>query len=115
MNFYKRNFELIFWIAALITTALIPLDASPHYSFCLFKLAGFDFCPGCGIGHSISYLFHGNLSASFNSHPLGLFAVLVIICRISKLLRLNFFHLIKICHVKREQRVIKPGIFKIPL
>ena len=91
MNFYKRHFELIFWITALIATALVPLDTSPHYSFCLFKLAGIDFCPGCGIGHSISYLFHGNLSASFNSHPLGLFAVLVIICRISNLLRLKFF------------------------
>jgi hypothetical protein len=62
----------------------------PHYSFCIFKLFGINFCPGCGLGHSISYLFHGDIKASFASHPLGIFAVIIILLRIYKLLQLHF-------------------------
>ena len=63
----------------------------PHYSFCLFKMLGLPFCPGCGLGHSISYLFHGNIKASLSSHPLGIFAVVIISLRIYKLLQIHLF------------------------
>jgi hypothetical protein len=52
---------------------------------------GFKFCPGCGLGHSISYLFHGDIQESFSTHPLGIFAVIIILCRIYNLFRLNIF------------------------
>jgi hypothetical protein len=61
-----------------------------HFSFCIFKLLGIDFCPGCGIGHSISYIFHGDIAASFSAHPLGMFAIVVIIYRIFTLIKLHF-------------------------
>jgi hypothetical protein len=61
----------------------------PHLSLCIFKFFGITFCPGCGLGHSISYLFHGNIQASFSSHPLGFFAVIIILFRIYKLLLLH--------------------------
>jgi len=61
----------------------------PHLSLCIFKFLGITFCPGCGLGHSISYLFHGNIQASFSSHPLGIFAVIIILFRIYKLLQLH--------------------------
>lgn len=64
---------------------------STHYSFCLFKFLGIPFCPGCGLGHSISFLLHGNLYASFSAHPLGIFAVPVILFRIYKLSRIHIF------------------------
>jgi Protein of unknown function (DUF2752) len=88
---YRKYFELSFWIAALTLLAVMPPDTNPHYSFCLFKLAGLKYCPGCGLGHSISYLFHGNIRASFSAHPLGIFAVIVILNRIYKLVQLNVF------------------------
>jgi len=67
----------------------MPPDTDPHYSFCAFKMLDFHFCPGCGLGHSISYLFHGKIQASFSIHPFGIFAVIIILSRIFNLLRLH--------------------------
>ncbi|HVZ97381.1 MAG TPA: DUF2752 domain-containing protein [Chitinophagaceae bacterium] len=90
--FRRKYFELAFWGIALVLLAIMPPGTDPHYSFCIFRLIGCKFCPGCGLGHSISYLFHGNLSASFRAHPLGIFAVIVILYRIYQLIQLHFFN-----------------------
>jgi hypothetical protein len=91
-NLFRRYFELSFWIIALLSLAFMKPGLDPHYSFCILKIAGLNFCPGCGLGHSISYLFHGDMQASFSSHPLGIFAVAVIIYRIYKLFIIHFSH-----------------------
>jgi hypothetical protein len=72
-------------------------SANAHYSLCIFKFMGFGLCPGCGIGHSISYLLHGDLSSSFHAHPLGIFALPVIVYR---MYQLSLFH--KIFHFKKH-------------
>ncbi len=87
---FRKYFELTAWIAALTLLAFMDPQSGTHYSFCPFRFIGISFCPGCGIGHSISYLFHGNLGASFSAHPLGIFALAVILYRI---FRLSQFHL----------------------
>jgi hypothetical protein len=71
--------------------ALMNPGTDIHYSFCFFKFIGIKFCPGCGLGHSISFLFHGNLAASFSAHPLGIFAVIIILFRIYQLSFLYIF------------------------
>lgn len=91
MRILFKYFELICWLSALTALALMSPANDPHYSLCIFKIAGIDFCPGCGLGHSISHIFHGDLQASFSSHPLGIFALIVILFRIYKLLQLHFF------------------------
>jgi len=91
MKYYTKYFEVAFWIFALTSLAVMKPGTDTHYSFCIFKMFGLPFCPGCGLGHSISYLFHGNIKASLSSHPLGIFAVVVILLRITKLFRLHFF------------------------
>lgn len=88
---FSRYFELTFWALAITLLAMMPPGVDPHYSFCLFKMFGLPFCPGCGLGHSISYLFHGNIRASLSSHPLGIFAVIIILLRIYKLVQLHLF------------------------
>ena len=88
---FRRYFELAFWITALLLLAFMDPGSSTHYSFCIFKFIGIKFCPGCGLGHSISYLFHGEWRASFAAHPLGIFAVVVIAFRIYKLSMLHIF------------------------
>ncbi len=90
MKNFRKYFELTAWISGLVLLALMNPQTDTHYSFCLFKFIGVKYCPGCGLGHSISYLFHGNFKASFNAHPLGLFAVLVIMKRIY---HLSFLHI----------------------
>jgi hypothetical protein len=43
---------------------------------------GITWCPGCGIGHAISWLIHGNLINSWHAHWLGVPALLMIVYRI---------------------------------
>ncbi len=89
--YFKRYFELAFWITALLLLALINPGKETHYSFCFFKFIGIHFCPGCGIGHSISFLFHGDIRSSLSAHPLGIFALFVILSRIYTLSSLSIF------------------------
>ncbi len=88
MNVIKKyfSFELSFWIVSLIYLAMIN-PAESHFSFCLFNRLGFTWCPGCGIGHSISYLLHGDIIKSFQIHWLGTFALIVIVYRVLQLIR----------------------------
>ena len=91
MKNFRKYFEVTAWMAALVLLAFMNPRSDVHYSFCLFKFIGIKFCPGCGLGHSISYLFHGDLRASFQAHPLGWFAVIVILARIYQLSSLHIF------------------------
>lgn len=83
---FHKYFEVTVWIVALILFATMS-PVNEHASLCPFKMLGFGFCPGCGLGHSISWLFHGDIVASFNAHPLGWFAVVMLLYRIVTLLR----------------------------
>ena len=90
MKMFKTYFELFFWIISLILLAIMPPGTDVHYSLCIFKLIGINICPGCGIGHSISLLFHGDMQASFSAHSLGIFGLVVIFYRIYKLFLFHF-------------------------
>jgi hypothetical protein len=86
-NFQKYfSVELYFWIIALIYLAIIN-PAESHFSFCLFNRLGISWCPGCGIGHSISHLLHGDIIKSFQTHWLGTFALVVIVYRVLQLIK----------------------------
>ncbi|AYL99563.1 DUF2752 domain-containing protein [Mucilaginibacter celer] len=63
-----------------------PTDES-HFILCPLKLMGISWCPGCGLGHSIIYLLHGDVAGSFNAHWLGIPATAVILNRIFVLTR----------------------------
>ena len=85
----KIPVEALLWIIALFV--LFFLDPSrEHFSICPFHQLGLTFCPGCGLGRSISYLFAGDFTNSIASHPLGLFAVIVLVLRIVQLIKNNF-------------------------
>ncbi len=82
-------FELTVWIGALIYLALLNPYEIHHFSLCPLKNFGFDFCPGCGLGLSISYLFHFEFVKSFQTHLIGSFALVIIIYRIFCLIKFN--------------------------
>jgi len=84
------GFEATVWITALFFLAIFNNPGEPHFSICPLNNMGFDFCPGCGLGTSISYFFQGEIGRSINSHPLGLFALSVIFFRIYSILKLNW-------------------------
>jgi len=85
--FKKYDFEALFWLVAMLYLTFINPYAPKHLDFCLFSLLGIENCPGCGLGKSISMLFHGDFVASFNAHPLGIPAIILILKRIYKLIK----------------------------
>ena len=89
----NRNLEAIMWSIALLYLMFINPYELNHFSFCLFNLMGIDFCPGCGIGRSISMIYHGDILGSLKMHPLGIFALGVIFYRIVTLLQKNKLNL----------------------
>ncbi len=78
--------EAVLWIIGLVYLLFINPYETQHFSFCAFKLVGIDHCPGCGLGRSISFIYHGDILNSFRTHPLGLFALFIIGYRIISLL-----------------------------
>jgi hypothetical membrane protein len=86
---YKNN-ECLIWIGALLWlyfAATPPVQPSAHFSFCIFKLAGLSFCPGCGLGRSMHEAMHGHWLSSWNLHWLGFPAILIISYRILTLIK----------------------------
>jgi hypothetical protein len=86
----RIHIELFIWIMALLLLYFMNPWQHNGFSFCLLKQLGVTWCPGCGLGHSISFLLHGEWKASINRHPLGPFAVIVLIFRIIQLARLQW-------------------------
>lgn len=86
MNWLARiPLELIFWITALIllgTAKPTNHHLVDHFTFCPLSNMGLSWCPGCGLGRSVTQLLHGNLNESLHFHWLGIPAVLVICYRI---------------------------------
>jgi hypothetical protein len=84
--------ELIFWIIGLtlLASADMPEQLNePHFTICPLANSGFHWCPGCGLGRSITALFHGEFYLSIQLHWFGLPAFLILCYRISVLTRLQ--------------------------
>jgi hypothetical protein len=85
-QFFLKYFELVFWVSAMVSLAITNPAGPAHYSLCPLKAMGFTWCPGCGLGHSISWLFHGDISNSLHAHWLGIPATGIIFYRIYTLI-----------------------------
>ena len=83
------GFEAIIWILGLTYLAFFNSPETAHFTICPFANLGIDFCPGCGLGNSISYLFDGDFASSFHTHPLGIFAFIIITFRIITIIKNN--------------------------
>ncbi len=73
---YDGMWEAAFWLSGFIFLALID-PSGAHLSICPLHYLEV-YCPGCGLGRSISYLLHGEVLASFQTHPLGVVATLIL-------------------------------------
>ena len=79
------HFELLVWPLALLALYFMGTGES----LCLLKRAGISWCPGCGLGHSVHHLLHGEWKAALQSHWLGPFAVAMLGYRTWQLGRLQ--------------------------
>lgn len=88
--------EACVWLGGLL--ALACLDPNDNgASLCLFHFFGIDACPGCGLGHSISFFLRGEWSSALAAHPLGPVAVLILLGRVLRLLY-DFFRVPRFSH-----------------
>lgn len=87
--YFFLHFEWIVLLSGLVLVALLD-PFSQSASICPVDRLGFDFCPGCGLGKSVAFAARGNLSASLQSHPLGFFAIVMIITRIGSIFHRNY-------------------------
>lgn len=89
--FYKLlSLEGIVWLVSLIYLATLSNSTEQHFTICPLSNLGFEHCPGCGLGKSVSLILHGHFIESFDFHWLGIPALLIIVYRISQLIRNNF-------------------------
>lgn len=74
----KIEWEGVLWFTALIYLCFVNPYQTQSFTFCLFHNLGIDFCPGCGLGRSISFLYYADIINSFKTHPFGILALLLI-------------------------------------
>lgn len=83
--FKNVEWEGVFWLISLGYLFFINPYQTQIFTFCPFNNLGIDFCPGCGLGRSISFLFNADLYNSIKTHPLGILALLLITYRAANL------------------------------
>jgi hypothetical protein len=88
--YYYVPHEAFIWIAGLAVLVFYHPGEDQHVSLCLFNALGFKYCPGCGLGRSIALFIHGDFYRSLQIHPLGPFALAVLLYRIYQLMK-SFF------------------------
>lgn len=80
-----RSLEAWFWICGLVAVAAMDPQSERHFTIFLPDLFFEIKSPGYGLGHSISFLFRGDLLQSLEAHYLGPLAVLIILHRVQHL------------------------------
>ncbi|WP_316741668.1 DUF2752 domain-containing protein [Pedobacter antarcticus] len=90
-------FELVFWITAMLLLAaaqpVYPHQGN-HFSLCPLAAAGLEWCPGCGLGRSITLFLHGEWRDGFRQHWLGVPAIVIISGRVYVLAKAEWKKLI---------------------
>lgn len=76
--------EAIIWICGLIYLAAGAPGG--NWSICPLDILGLDFCPGCGLGKSVSLIFKGEWEQAWAAHPLGFAALPILSIRSLSLL-----------------------------
>ena len=77
--------EAAIWVIALAVLAMGNPTSDFHFTiFWPYYVWGIK-SPGFGLGHSISYLFRGDVMAAIETHILGIPAVAILVWRIATL------------------------------
>ena len=76
------EYEAVIWLGGLILLALSNPLSDEHFTLFLPDLLFGIKSPGFNLGHSIAHFFNFDIINSFNAHPLGIPAVLILGYRI---------------------------------
>ncbi|MEX2462709.1 MAG: DUF2752 domain-containing protein [Balneolaceae bacterium] len=88
-EYFFLHFEWVALTTGLLLMALLD-PFSDAESLCILSRLGFEYCPGCGLGTSVSHIFRGEFFASIQANPVGLFAVLIIPARVVSIFHRNY-------------------------
>jgi len=77
-----QNLEAFIWLMVIVVFSVSPVQSGNHFTICPLSLAGFEHCPGCGLGRAMILLLHGRVAESIEMHPLAMFALGLLIIRI---------------------------------
>ncbi len=88
-HLYKNYFEVTAFTLGLVLLAMMDPTTTSGPGLCLLENLGFEYCPGDGLGHSISFTFRGQLSNALQANILGPFAIIILGSRILYLLFKN--------------------------
>lgn len=94
--FFKKYFEIAAFSMGLLLLAFMDPYSATGPSLCLIDNLGFEYCPGDGLGHSVAYIFRGELSNALEANILGPFAIIILSGRIFYLFYNNLFNRNKI-------------------
>ena len=81
------EWEGVLWLTGLVYLFFINPYQVQLFTFCPFHNLGISFCPGCGLGRSISFFYHGDFLHSIKTHPLGIIAFIFISARTTELFK----------------------------
>lgn len=76
------DFEALIWAVGLAIVAIGNPESERHFTLFWPQWVFGIQSPGYGLGHSIGYLFRGDIQSSLNSHLLGVPVVAVLVWRI---------------------------------
>jgi len=86
---FRQYFEIVVFSGGLLALALMNPETTHGPGFCLFERLGVPFCPGDGLGHSIAYLFRGEIYNALHANILGPLTVIILTGRIVHLWHKN--------------------------
>lgn len=87
---FRKYFEISVFTTGLFLLAMMDPEVANGPSLCLFDAIGISFCPGEGLGHSISYVFHGQIDNALRANMFGPVAIAILGGRIIQLLLKNY-------------------------
>ncbi len=91
-HLYRNYFEIAAFSGGLLLLALMDPYTTSGPGLCILENLGFQYCPGDGLGHSISFIFRGKFDNAMEANILGPFAVIIMSGRIFYLFSQNFLN-----------------------
>jgi hypothetical protein len=91
-HFYRNYFEIVAFGGGLLLLALMDPNTASGPGLCILENIGFEYCPGDGLGHSISFIFRGEFDNALKSNMLGPFALAILSGRILYLFSQNYLN-----------------------
>lgn len=109
-SFAWFEWEAVIWILALILLACSDPNDPRHFTLYPPTLLFGIRSPGYNLGHAITQFFHGDLAMSFQSHPLGIPAALLLACRSVHLLLRSYRNYFLLGKGKKHDQQLCPTI-----